>query len=316
VTIREDVRSPLTGHRYSNFYTINDQGHVIASNQRLGPLLPVWQTSSVKQAPRLPAARRELLANAWSAGPVKLTVKGLQTIETRTQATLNAILQPLLVDTRIDWANSALYCSEDNPEQVVHTVTAAQLRNQQAGWVADVRRLAALWQKDGAAGPAQAAIDLADQVALWPVARRVVITAHPARLLFAPKYNLVLRCNAYTLVLSGNTSALPVMGLSHTEFFNAAAASPLQRFDAAALRRPGASPDELLSIDAAGHTKVFSLNPYSRKPTTPLLDVLLQAGDRLLVPWQQSALPPGFEDLNQRLAALVPHRVLEASHAR
>lgn len=318
-TVREIVTSPLTGHRYTNHYTLDADLRVIASRQQLGPLLPVWQTTTVKHPSRalesqqLAQQSAAIAPTAWQPGPVALTVRGLQTLTTYTQPSLLAVTQPLLADTRIDWANSALYCTEDAP--ATRTITVAELKAQQAAFVADTRRLVRYWRADGAVAHAMAATELADDVASWSLGRRVVLPAHPARLPFAPKLNLALRCPAYTLDLAANDNTIALMGLTHAKQFNLAAASPLKRFARVALWRAGASQGRLLRVSPNGEHEVFLLNPHTREPTTALPDVLLQAGDRLLVPWQQSALPPAFADLNARLLSLVPHRLVEPHHA-
>lgn len=318
--VTERVSSPLTGHQYINTYTLNDEQRVIASRQQLGPLLPVWQTQTVKHPSRAVHRAQQaqghsaITASAWEPGPLQLTVAGLHTFTVRTQPTVHAVTQPLLADTRIDWRNSALYCTQDPAGQRVATVAVAELKTMQREWVSDVYRLVDYWQQLGARAHAASAQALAAEVSQWPLGRRVGVLSAPARTLFEPALNLALRCPAYTLVLAANSNRVPVMGLTHVKAFNLAAASPVQRFARVAARRPGASQGELWRISATGEATRFRLNPHTREPTTPLLDALLQAGDRLVVPWQAQALPAEFADLNARLFTLATHRVLESSH--
>lgn len=280
--VKEDVRSPITGHRYSNWYWLDADNNVVKSEQQLGPLLPRWSFETIRRAAVQPEPQAVKLPETYQASVPK-------------GATLNDLLQSLLAQPNIDWANSVIYSTDRE----------AELNQQRDAVVKNLEAFAAYWQGEKYYGVAATANALAKDMSGWRMADRVPTAVHPARLLISPRHNLALRGRHYVIEANGITHRVDVAGAIHRAKLNFSAGGPLRQLRDTPLWRPGADEDMIYRFPRAGKPEKVSI-------TQGLSDSLVLPGERFFVPFKASWLHRPFADLNEQLLAVFAHRVGEA----
>lgn len=280
--VKEDVRSPITGHRYSNWYWLDADNNVVKSEQQLGPLLPRWSFETIRRAAVQPEPQAVKLPETYQASVPK-------------GATLNDLLQSLLAQPNIDWANSVIYSTDRE----------AELNQQRDAVVKNLEAFAAYWQGEKYYGVAATANALAKDMSGWRMADRVPTAVHPARLLISPRHNLALRGRHYVIEANGVTHRVDVAGAIHRAKLNFSAGGPLRQLRDTPLWRPGADEDMIYRFPRAG-------KPVKVSITQGLSDSLVLPGERFFVPFKSSWLHGPFADLNEQLLAVFAHRVGEA----
>jgi len=280
--VKEDVRSPITGHRYSNWYWLDADNNVVKSEQQLGPLLPRWSFETIRRAAVQPEPQAVKLPETYQASVPK-------------GATLNDLLQSLLAQPNIDWANSVIYSTDRE----------AELNQQRDAVVKNLEAFAAYWQGEKYYGVAATANALARDMSGWRMADRVPTAVHPARLLISPRHNLALRGRHYVIEANGVTHRVDVAGAIHRAKLNFSAGGPLRQLRDTPLWRPGADEDMIYRFPRAG-------KPVKVSITQGLSDSLVLPGERFFVPFKASWLHGPFADLNEQLLAVFAHKVGEA----
>lgn len=279
--VKEDVRSPITGHRYSNWYWLDADNAVVKSEQQLGPLLPRWSFETILSADDQPESPAEALPQTYQADVPK-------------GATLNDILQPLLAQPNIDWANSVIYSTDRE----------AALNQQRDAAVKHLEAFAAYWQGEKYYGVAATAKALAKDMSGWRLADRVPTSVHPARLLISPRHNLALRATHYVIEANGVNHRVDVAGAIHRAKLNFSAGGPLRQLRDTPLWRPGANEDMVYRLPRVGKPQKVSI-------TQGLSDSSVLPGERFFVPFKPSWLVPPFATLNEEMLAVFAHRVGE-----
>lgn len=193
----------VSGHPsadYENLYWLDPTGHVVASRQQPGPLLPAWTLEQVKAAPLgTPAAD----VPGWSAGEVALTLRGaLHRDPILTQGRLSAVTGPLAARHDIDWSRSRLFRTD--------AATLAPLLARRDALLAELPPLLAQARSRQQHSQVVALVRLQRELPAWALGRPVAAsTLNPQRLAFAPDLDLALRGEAYTLLLAGERLSLP-----------------------------------------------------------------------------------------------------------
>ena len=280
--VKEDVRSPITDHSYSNWYWLDADNNVVKSEQQLGPLLPRWSFETIRRAAAQPEPQATKLPETYQASVPK-------------GATLNDLLQSLLAQPNIDWANSVIYSTDRE----------AELNQQRDAVVKNLEAFASYWQGKKYYGVAATAKALAKDMSGWRMADRVPTAVHPARLLISPRYNLALRGTHYVIEANPVSHRVDVAGAIHRAKLNFSAGGPLRQLRDTPLWRPGANDDMIYRFPRAG-------KPVKVSITQGLTDSLVLPGERFFVPFKPSWLHGPFADLNEQLLAVFAHKVGEA----